>query len=119
MVNDYHRMIKSGIADIFMIDPGRAEGITAYWKVQEMTAHENRYINAHAWSSAIITAACMHLTAATPNHIVMEIKPFRNPMQHELVKEPFEPHDGYLDVPEKPGLGVEVDEAVVRKYCHD
>jgi hypothetical protein len=29
---------------------------------------------------AIITAASMHLTAATPNHIVMEIKPFRNPM---------------------------------------
>ena len=118
-VNDYQRLIKSGIVDIVMVDPGRAEGITGYWKVQEMTTHENRYINAHAWSSAIITAASIHLTAATPNHIVMEIKPYRNPMQHELVKEPFEPRDGYLDVPEKPGLGIEVDEAVVRKYAHD
>jgi L-alanine-DL-glutamate epimerase-like enolase superfamily enzyme len=118
-IRDFHRLIKSGVADIVMIDPGRSEGITGYWKVQEMTTHEHRYINAHAWSGAIITAASMHLTAATPNHIVMEIKPFRNPMQHELVKEPFEAQDGYLAVPEKPGLGVDVDEAVVRKYSHD
>jgi len=118
-INDFKRLIKSGAADIIMIDPGRSEGITGYWKVQEMTTHEHRYINAHAWSSAIITAACIHLTAATPNYIVMEIKPFRNPMQHELVKEPFEAQDGYLAVPEKPGLGVEVDEAVVHKYAHE
>ncbi len=118
-VDDYHHLIKSGGVDIVMIDPGRAEGITGYWKVQEMTTHENRSINAHAWSSAIITAASIHLTAATPNHIVMEVKPHRNPMQHELVKEPFEPRGGYFDVPDRPGLGVEVDEAVVRKYTHE
>lgn len=118
-INDFHRLIKTGSVDILMIDPGRSEGITGYWKVQEMTAHENRYINAHAWSSAIITAASVHLTAAAPNHIVMEIKPFRNPMQHELVKEPFEMKEGFITVPDKPGLGVEVDEAVVKKYAHD
>jgi len=116
--NDFYRMIKSGVADIYMIDPGRSEGITGYWKVQEMTAHENRYINAHAWSSAIITAASVHLTAATPNHIVIELKPYKNPMQHELVKEPFEQKDGYVAVPDRPGLGVEVDEAVVKKYSY-
>jgi L-alanine-DL-glutamate epimerase-like enolase superfamily enzyme len=102
-----------------MIDPGRSEGITGYWKVQEMTTHENRSINAHAWSSAIITAACVHLTAATPNHIVMELKPFRNPMQHELVTEPFEQKDGYITVPDGPGLGIEVIESVVKKYAWD
>ena len=115
---DFYRMIKSGVADIYMIDPGRSEGITGYWKVQEMTTHENRYINAHAWSSAIITAASVHLTATTPNHIVIELKPYKNPMQHELVKEPFEQVDGYVTVPDRPGLGVEVDEAVVKKYSY-
>ncbi len=118
-INDFHRFIKTGSIDILMIDPGRSEGITGYWKVQEMTTHENRSINAHAWSSAIITAACVHLTAATPNHIVMELKPFRNPMQHELVTEPFEQKDGYVTVPDGPGLGIEVIEAVVKKYAYD
>jgi L-alanine-DL-glutamate epimerase-like enolase superfamily enzyme len=38
-------------------------------------------------------------------------------MQHELVSEPFEQHDGWVDVPmEKPGLGIEVDESIVAKY---
>ena len=38
-------------------------------------------------------------------------------MQHELVRCPFEQVDGYIDVPNEPGLGVEVDESVVRKYA--
>ena len=37
-------------------------------------------------------------------------------MQHELVAAPFEQVDGYLAVPTAPGLGVDVDEAVVRRY---
>jgi L-alanine-DL-glutamate epimerase-like enolase superfamily enzyme len=37
-------------------------------------------------------------------------------MQHELVRRPFEQVGGFIEVPDEPGLGVEVDEAVVRKY---
>ena len=37
-------------------------------------------------------------------------------MQHELVKEPFGQKDGWIDVPDAPGLGVEVDESIVEKY---
>jgi L-alanine-DL-glutamate epimerase-like enolase superfamily enzyme len=35
------------------------------------------------------------------------------------VSEPFEQQDGWIAVPEKPGLGIEVDEAVVQRYAHD
>ena len=37
-------------------------------------------------------------------------------MQHELVTEPFEQHDGYVYPPTKPGLGIEVIEEVVDRY---
>ena len=46
----------------------------------------------------------------------MELKPLPSPMQHELVKKPIDQHDGWVTPPEGPGLGVEVDEAVVRQY---
>jgi len=118
-VTDYHRLVQAGFADVILVDPGRAEGITGYLKVQEMTALAHRYIDAHAWSSAIITAASIHLTAAAANYIIFELKPLPNPMQHELVSEPFEQHGGWIAIPEKPGLGIEVNEAVVQKYLHD
>ena len=51
--------------------------------------------------------------------MVLELKPIPNPMQHELVRQPIEQHGGWVDVPEGPGLGIEVDETVVNKYLHD
>jgi L-alanine-DL-glutamate epimerase-like enolase superfamily enzyme len=118
-VADYHRLVQAGFADVILVDPGRAEGITGYLKVQEMAALRHRHIDAHAWSSAIITAASVHLTAAAANYIIFELKPLPNPMQHELVSEPFEQRGGWIAIPEKPGLGIDVNEAVVQKYLHD
>jgi L-alanine-DL-glutamate epimerase-like enolase superfamily enzyme len=37
-------------------------------------------------------------------------------MQHELVSEPFTQQDGFVTVPRRPALGVEVDERVLERY---
>ena len=49
----------------------------------------------------------------------MELKPLPSPMQHELVTNPIDQHDGWVTPPDGPGLGVDVDEAVVRQYLFD
>ncbi len=118
-VADYRRLIEANIGDVILVDPGRAEGVTGYLKVIEMTVHAHRYVNAHSWSSALNTAASIHLTAASPNYIVMEMKPIPSPMQNELVLDPIEVKDGWIAVPDQPGLGVEVDETVVQKYLFE
>jgi len=118
-VAGYRRLIRSGVADIIMVDPGRAEGVTGFQKVIQLSAQSALSFNAHTWSSAINTAASIHLTASAPNYIVFELKPLPSPMQHELVTNPIEQKDGWVTVPEGPGLGVEVDERVVRKYLFD
>ncbi len=115
-VTGYRRLIESGVADIIMVDPGRAEGVTGFWKVIQLTAQTGLSANAHTWSSAVNAAASLHLTAAAPHYIVFELKPLPNPMQDELVTNPIRQRDGWIDVPEGPGLGVEVDERVVSKY---
>ena len=60
-------------------------------------------------------AAVALITEGDPS-AMQELKPEENPMQHELVAEPFDQRDGWVDVPRRPGLGVEVDEAVLRRY---
>jgi L-alanine-DL-glutamate epimerase-like enolase superfamily enzyme len=62
------------------------------------------------------TAASLHLATASDNVLVMELKPVPSPMQHELVGHPIEQSGGWVSAPSGPGLGVEVDEAVVRRY---
>ncbi len=112
----YRRLLQQGIGDLLLVDPGRVAGVSGFQQVNQMLAAANRHMNAHSWSSALNTAASVHLTAVAPNYIVMELMPVPGPMQHDLVRDPIVAHDGWITVPDRPGLGVEVDEAVVEKY---
>jgi len=115
----YRRLIDRGVADIYLADPGRVEGITGVKQVIEMTSAAHLFYNAHSWSSAINTAAALHLTATASNYIVFELKPVPSPLQYELVTEPIEQHGGWVEVPNRPGLGLEINEAAVHKYLFD
>jgi L-alanine-DL-glutamate epimerase-like enolase superfamily enzyme len=115
----FRRLIGSGALDIVMLDPGRAEGVTGVKKVIDLAVDAGLSWNAHSWSSALNTAASLHLAAASPNVLVLEIKPEPSPMQHELVTDPIEMVDGWIAVRDTPGLGVTVDEAAVRRYTFD
>jgi L-alanine-DL-glutamate epimerase-like enolase superfamily enzyme len=112
----FRGFIERDIADVIGCDPGRAEGITGALKVIELVEGAGLWFNSHAWSSAVNTAASIALSASTPRCLLQELKPLENPMQHDLVEEPFVHSDGAIDVPRKPGLGVEVREEVLRKY---
>ena len=113
----FKRLIETGVVDVVGCDVGRAEGITGVLKVMELVDANHLWFNSHAWSSAVNTAASLALSAVSNRCLVQELKPDRNPMQHELVDRPFEPHDGLIDVPTRPGLGVDVNEEVLQRYA--
>ena len=115
----FRRLIRTGALDVIMLDPGRAEGITGVKKVIDLAADAGMSWNAHSWSSALNTAASLHLAAASSNVLVLELKPEPSPMQHDLVTDPIEMRDGWIAVRDRPGLGVTVDEAAVRRYVFD
>jgi len=110
----YRGLIESRALDVIMLDPGKAEGITGSWAV--MAAAAGQSWNAYSWSSALNTAASLHLATAAPNTLLFELKPLPSPMQDELVTNAIHQIDGWVSVPSGPGLGVEVDESVVRRY---
>ena len=109
-------MISSGLIDVVGCDIGRAEGITGALRVIALVEQADVWFNSHAWSSAVNTAASIALSATTPRCLLQELKPDENPMQHELVDEPFAQKDGWIEVPRKPGLGVEPRESVLDRY---
>lgn len=112
----FGEVISSGLIDVVGCDIGRAEGITGALRVIGLVEQADVWFNSHAWSSAVNTAASIALSASTSRCLLQELKPDENPMQHELVDEPFAQKDGWIDVPRKPGLGVEPRESVLEKY---
>lgn len=112
----YRRMLESGAVDIFGVDPARAEGISGFVRVARLLAAAGKTVNAHAWSTAVTTAASLALSAHCENAFVFELKPLPSPMQHDLVEEPIWHRDGWIAPSDAPGLGIEIRRAVVEKY---
>ncbi len=115
-MESYRRLIQSGGVDVVQIDPGRCHGITGSREIIRLIEAENLQYSLHTWSSALNSAASVHLLAISPQGISMDLKPHESPMQHELVSDPWVQKDGYLSVRATPGLGVHVREEIVQKY---
>ena len=116
-VDGFDQILATGTCDVFGIDPGRAEGITGFVKAAARIESHRRQANAHAWSSAIVSAASLAVSFSSAAFKLFEFKPLVNPMQNELITEPFTHKDGWVYPPsDKPGLGIEVIEDVVNRY---
>ena len=115
-VESYSRLIRSGGVDVVQMDPGRCQGITGTKEIIKLIEAENLHYSAHTWSSALNTAAALHLLAISNRGLAADFKPHESPMQHELVRDPWVQKDGNLTIRDKPGLGVDVREEIVQKY---
>jgi D-galactarolactone cycloisomerase len=81
-------------------------------------------VNPHVWGSAVAQAASLQLIAAVPaaHHSVFAQQPIfeydrsSHPFRQHLVREPLEQRDGWLEVPTRPGLGIEIDRGVLERY---
>ena len=112
----YRRWIENGAVDVFGIDPARVEGVTGFRSVAAEIEAAGKIVNAHAWSTAVLTAASLHLSLASRASILFELKPIPGPMQFDLVDEPFWHEGGFVRAPTRPGHGAEPVASVVERY---
>jgi L-rhamnonate dehydratase len=112
----FAQLIERGGLDVVQPDLTRCGGFTVARKIVHMAERANRLVIPHSWSSDLLTAASLHLTAFQRRAEFVEFSTSHGPMSRELVKEPLRMTDGYLPVPEGPGLGVEVNDAVIERY---
>jgi L-rhamnonate dehydratase len=112
----FQQLIEQGGVDVLQPDLTRCGGFTVARKIVHMAERANRLVIPHSWSSDLLTAASLHLTAFQRRAEFVEFSTSYGPMSRELVKEPLRLKDGYLPVPEGPGLGVEVNDEAIERY---
>jgi L-alanine-DL-glutamate epimerase-like enolase superfamily enzyme len=108
------RIVATGTVDVIGLDPGRVEGITGFRKAAEICALARRQANAHNFSTAIVGAASQALSFASPACTLLELQPVYGPAQKDLVDRPVWHTDGYVNLPTGPGLGIEINEDLVK-----
>jgi len=105
----------SGAYDI--IQPGCDDaGVTECWYQARMGATRGKLICPHNWQDGLVCVANAHLMAAVPNRFMLESNMTPNPLKEGLFKESFRAVNGYFEVPQKPGLGVELKEGLSELY---
>ena len=115
-VYDFAEVISRHAADLIQPDASKVGGISEMKRIVELARINNIRWVPHNWSTAINTAASMHLVASSPDGFLMEFKQESNPLIFDLSKEKFRIENGSLILPDRPGLGIEIDRNVVDKY---
>jgi L-alanine-DL-glutamate epimerase-like enolase superfamily enzyme len=113
----YRRQMELGAVEVYGVDPARVEGITGFRRVDALASQYGKVVNAHAWSTAITSAASLHLSLASPNTEIFEFKPFDVVVQTDLVAERIWHRDGWAYPLTGAGLGIEVQEDVVKRLA--
>jgi len=119
MSYSFENFIERGAVDFVQPDVARAGGITEIRKISALAAKRNVPVSFHTWGDGVALAASVHLSAALRDGIVMELDYTYNPLREELLREPFKVENGYLIPPEKPGLGIELDQEALQRFAFD
>ena len=113
----FRDLIERRAVDIVQPDVIWTGGISECRRVAAL-AHAHRLpVIPHVFSSAVASIANMHFIAAIPNGGLLEFDQNPNPLRSELFAEPIEVGtDGKVRLPERPGLGVTLNQATIDKY---
>jgi L-alanine-DL-glutamate epimerase-like enolase superfamily enzyme len=113
---DFRDLVELRAVDILQPDLSIAGGITEALRIEALaSAHQLRFAP-HLWGGALTFAAGLHVAAVASSGFILEYSLGANPMLHELALEDFPVVDGHVEIPERPGLGVTVDEDFVARH---
>lgn len=114
---NFNRLIQNKCIDIVQPDLSWAGGITECRKIASIAYANHKEVAPHCFSSAVVLQASLHFLCSLPNGGMLEMDQNPNGLRTEIVKEPLTiDNDGFVTVPEKPGLGIELNEVAIEKY---
>ena len=122
---DFKKVFEGGYADIIQPDLSHAGGISEVKKIGAMAEAYDVAVAPHCPLGPISLSAAIQFDACTPNVILQEqslgIHYNKNNDLLDYVKNPeiFDYQDGYVDIPEKPGLGLEIDVEKVKEKSQE
>src|SRR5262249_17956587 len=106
----FRDVIAAGAADILQPDLLLCGGLWEAKKIAAMAEAEYLTVAPHNPMGPISTAVSAHFALSTPNFLILEYVPDSEGPSRELIKEPFRYSGGWLEVPDTPGLGIELNE---------
>ncbi len=107
-IGDYRACLEKQAADCYMADVQKVGGVGAWMRIAALLDTFHRPVASHVEPEVQV-----HLVAAAPNGLTVEY----NPNHEVLYTEKLLLKDGYLELPQGPGLGCELNLEVLKRYA--
>ncbi|UCH24467.1 MAG: mandelate racemase/muconate lactonizing enzyme family protein [Trueperaceae bacterium] len=111
----YEALIDSGVR-VVQPDVGRAGGLTVCRQVSDLAYQKGVWAVPHCFGTGINLAASLQWMGSAPDAPFIEYPFTESPLRNELVPGLPVLEDGWVRIPDGPGLGVGLDEAVVERF---
>lgn len=120
----FNALFEGACVDIAQPDIGSCGGFTAARHITALAQAKGVEINPHVWGSAVAQAASLHLIASLPNthhslfarQPILEYDQSSHPFRRELTHHPIQMQDGFVQINDAPGLGIEIRKDTLARY---
>ncbi len=112
----FNDLLRQQAADIIQPDVCVCGGLLEMKKIAAIAEGHDVVVAPHNPMGPLAGAINLHFAASTTNFLVLEYRAHDKGLWRELVKDPWTPVDGYLEIPDTPGWGLEVDEDALTRY---
>jgi galactonate dehydratase len=114
--HEFRRLLELGALDIIQPDICLCGGLMEMKKIAAMAEAHYVTVAPHNPMGPVATAVNVHFAASTSNFFILEYHPDDEGVRKDVLKEPLMVKNGYIPLPTKPGLGIELNEEAIRKY---
>jgi D-galactarolactone cycloisomerase len=120
----FNALFRADALDVAQPDIGSCGGFTAAREILAMAQANGVMVNPHVWGTAIAQAASLQYIATIPktHHSLFAAEPVleydvsSHPFRLDLIAEPWSMQDGRVAIPNKPGLGIEINMDTIEQY---
>lgn len=113
---EYQALFDVGRCDIAQPDVTMCGGLTELLRIEALALARGKRVVTHGYKTGITIAANLAFLARSPNEEMLEYSTSLSPIRWGLTRERFPIEDGFVAVPDAPGLGVTLDEEVVARF---
>ena len=113
---EFRELLVAGGARHVRVDPCLAGGLSSARKIASLAEAFHAGVMPHGVTSTVGTAVSVQLDACIPNFIVQDFLGDDLPPKSELLVENLVLENGYLIVPERPGIGVELKPGIAERF---
>lgn len=109
-ISDFGRLTNQRAVDVVQMDPAHCGGIAVAKKIAAMAAVQDMSVSPHCSIGPVALAAALHFAWSTPNMLMLEcFAEFDVDWRNDLVGGWNPITNGRLQLPDQPGLGLELD----------